>query len=368
MKFPQSLNFAGGRIVKTGIAVFITALVCHFLSWPAMFAVITAIVTIEPTASDSIKKAFVRFPATAIGTAFAVLFTFFFKDSALSYAFVAIATIITCNKLKLHAGTLVATITGAAMITTIHDQYLASFILRLASTLTGLIVSSLVNLLVLPPRYSAPISTGIRNQFQKTAIILGKRSMELIQVQTTDKGLRKEFQSLVKELYKIENLFHYQKAEWKFHKVKREDLRTYRLEYKKLTSLRRLTHHIGNLIYLPSLPPKMEQRKINLIVESVNSIKWALMDGSFSEEDQLRNIRDLNSWFYEIKSIQNVEELKTAHISSETAMLYELLSIYDLTIKLNQIQFMHQEKQLAIKERKYPKSKFSFRQSTSEAK
>ena len=43
-----------------------------------MFAVITAIVTIEPTAEDSIKKAFIRFPASAIGAAFAVLFTYFF--------------------------------------------------------------------------------------------------------------------------------------------------------------------------------------------------------------------------------------------------------------------------------------------------
>jgi len=38
-----------------------------------MFAVITAIVTIEPTAADSIKKAFVRFPASAIGAGFSVL-------------------------------------------------------------------------------------------------------------------------------------------------------------------------------------------------------------------------------------------------------------------------------------------------------
>ena len=41
---------------KTGIAVFLTVLVCEFFNIPTIFAVITAIVTIEPTATDSIKR------------------------------------------------------------------------------------------------------------------------------------------------------------------------------------------------------------------------------------------------------------------------------------------------------------------------
>ena len=80
MKFLEKFNFVGGRIVKTGIAVFITALVCEWLNWPPMFAVITAIVTIEPTAADSIRKAYVRFPASAIGAAFSVVFNFAFDE------------------------------------------------------------------------------------------------------------------------------------------------------------------------------------------------------------------------------------------------------------------------------------------------
>ena len=35
---------------------FLTVLVCEFFNIPTIFAVITAIVTIEPTATDSIKK------------------------------------------------------------------------------------------------------------------------------------------------------------------------------------------------------------------------------------------------------------------------------------------------------------------------
>ncbi|WP_243658051.1 aromatic acid exporter family protein [Priestia megaterium] len=44
----KKFNFLGGRIIKTGIAVFLTALICQSIGWPYMLAVITAIVTIEP--------------------------------------------------------------------------------------------------------------------------------------------------------------------------------------------------------------------------------------------------------------------------------------------------------------------------------
>ncbi|MGD6844142.1 aromatic acid exporter family protein [Bacillus infantis] len=167
-------NFAGGRIVKTGIAVFLTAFICHLLDWPAMFAVITAIVTIEPTAADSIRKAFIRLPASAIGAGFAVFFAFLFGDSPFSYAFVSLATIIACHRLRLYEGTVVAVLTGAAMISTVHDHYAASFFIRLGTTCTGLIVSTLVNIFILPPQYSKTITLGIDSAFEKASSILMK--------------------------------------------------------------------------------------------------------------------------------------------------------------------------------------------------
>lgn len=353
MKFPKRFIFVGGRIVKTGIAVFVTALICHLLNWPAMFAVITAIVTIEPTASDSIKKAFVRFPATAIGTAYAVLFTFLFKDSAFTYAFVALSTIITCHKLKLHHGILVATLTGVVMITSIHDHYIASFFVRLGSTSTGLIVSTLVNLFVMPPKYSIPVTSGIHKLFKKAGTILDKRGMELLCVQPDDKELQVEFKKLVNDLDKIEILCQYQKDEWKFHRVPREDIRTYRHAYKKLTILRRLVHHIGILIYLPTAHLHLEPNKTDLILETIKSIHTVLEDANLSvREDILHNRRELATWLSKHRPPLYVDELKKdTHysISTELTILYEILSISDLTINLSQVQSTQHRNQLPSK-------------------
>ena len=62
-----------------------------------IFAILTAIVTIEPTAKASIKKGYKRLPATVIGALFAVVFTYIFGDqSPLSYALAF--TILVCTK------------------------------------------------------------------------------------------------------------------------------------------------------------------------------------------------------------------------------------------------------------------------------
>ncbi|MCM2591134.1 aromatic acid exporter family protein [Rossellomorea marisflavi] len=41
MAFFKHFRLVGGRVAKTGIAVFLTALICELFNWPATFAVIT---------------------------------------------------------------------------------------------------------------------------------------------------------------------------------------------------------------------------------------------------------------------------------------------------------------------------------------
>src|SRR5690606_19790023 len=159
----RSFRFSGSRILKTGLAIFITAAICVWLDWPPVFAVITAIVTLAPTVSDSIRKGLVRFPASAIGSAFAVLFITRFGNAPLTYTLAAVATILACYKLNLHAGLLVATLTSVAMVEVIHDHFLVSFFIRLGTTTVGLLVSTAVNMLVFPPNYSNDILKSIHS-------------------------------------------------------------------------------------------------------------------------------------------------------------------------------------------------------------
>src|SRR5690606_40531538 len=122
-----------------GIAIFLTATICLWLDWPPVFAVITAIVTIEPTVSDSIKKGLVRFPASAIGSAFAVFFITLFGNSPITYTLAAVATLLVCSRLKLHSGLLVATLKAVDMVVVIHDHFLISLFISLGKTTVSIL-------------------------------------------------------------------------------------------------------------------------------------------------------------------------------------------------------------------------------------
>lgn len=197
MKQGNKFKLVGERVIKTGVAVFVTAVICQMLQLSIVYAVITAIVTIEPTASDSIKKGIIRFPASVIGASYALGFTYWLGHGAISYTLAATLTIFTCNKLRLEAGTLVATLTAVAMIPSIHDQFLLSFVERLGTTSIALIVSTLVNILILPPKFATMISKSINELAVNTARLLEDLSDALF---TSTPKPRKELTALYSKL------------------------------------------------------------------------------------------------------------------------------------------------------------------------
>ncbi|WP_246941681.1 aromatic acid exporter family protein [Bacillus pinisoli] len=338
----KPFTFVGGRIIKTGIAVFVTALICHLLQWPAIFAVITAIVTIEPTVADSIKKAFVRFPAAVIGAALAVSFTFLLGETPFTYALVAFTTIIACHKLKLHEGTLVATLTGVAMISTVHDHYIASLFIRLGTTTTGLLVSTLVNFFILPPNYSKTISSEIQQLFGETGQLIQQRGQEWFHHHSGDKKLRQEFQDLLRKIEKVDTICRYQKNEWKYHRVNRKDIRLFHYEYKKLILLRQFAFHTGNLMYIPVTRLRLETEQLATIEYAIQSIKHTLASPTFScDQDFHSCIEKINHIFTYSNLTNSLDEPSSDgyhHITPETSILYELLALYDLIDELCKIQ------------------------------
>jgi uncharacterized membrane protein YgaE (UPF0421/DUF939 family) len=332
-------HFVGGRILKTGIAVFITALICEALGWPAMFAVIAAIVTIEPTAANSIKKAFVRFPASGIGAGYAILFYMGFGDNPVTYTLVALATIITCHKLHLDDGILVATLTGVAMITTVHDHYLSSFFVRLGTTITGLSVSTLVNLLVLKPNYTPAISEKISGLLKETGVLIERSGGELVKGKShaNPRQTRLAFHKIVREVERVEDLCRYQKEEWKYHRYKRKDMRHFYYENRKLKILTQLTYHVGNLIFIPSHKRIADMDKSSLILSTVRTINEVLQNERYDTTEEHHQWMD--RLFDQLaERIPAISETDYHILSTDTVIFYELIAINDLLEELAKIE------------------------------
>ncbi|ANU26264.1 FUSC family protein [Planococcus versutus] len=329
-------QFSGSRIVKTGIAIFLTAVICEWFNWPPVFAVITAIVSIEPTVSDSIKKGLVRFPASAIGSAFAVLFITLFGNSPITYTLAAVATILACYKFNLHAGLLVATLTSVAMVEVIHEDVLISFFIRLGTTTVGLLVSTAVNMLVFPPDYRKDILTSIQSISEHAGTMLEQTFRTILFAGDVN---RQEEQKLVKqlttEIKKTEKLIHFQRDESSFYPWIRGREAELLMAERQLLFIHNLEFHLGSLLYIPlhTIQWTTAEREIimHAVTELARDLQHSIDYDPEKHQHQLKNITNL--FWDDSKGIKASDALHPTHFPAAFKILYELITIYELVDK-----------------------------------
>ncbi|WP_404454150.1 aromatic acid exporter family protein [Oceanobacillus kapialis] len=328
----KKLHFVGSRVVKTGVAIFITALICQWLNWPAVFAVITAIVTIEPTVSDSIKKGLVRFPASAIGSAYAVLFISLFGNSPLTYTLAAMFTIVTCFRLKLYAGLLVATLTAVAMIEVIHSNYFISFLIRLGTTSIGLIVSTLVNMFILPPDYTKNISNSIQRMAYQTGIAIEEVFSTILEGNSNEENEKnRKVDQLDDAIHQAETLVRFQKEEAKFHPLVGKEKSEFQHMQKQLVNLKLIHYHVDNLINTPLTSLSWTNDERAIILYSVKELAEGLKDARHYKADKhAQHLRQLTEIFWEDnEEITRGNQNHPTSFPPELIILYELVSIYN---------------------------------------
>ncbi len=324
--------------MKTGVAVFLTATTCSVLGLPVVFAVIIAIVTIEPTASDSIRKGMVRFPAALIGAGLAMAFTYWFGQVPLTYTLATLLTIFICIRCKLEAGALIATITAVAMISVTYDHYFLTFVERVGTTTIGLVISTLVNLFLLPARFSETIKKRNFQLFLDTGTLFKKRSNEIIlERKSISKQCQKEYQRITGELAKTFQLCHYQREEWKYHRHSTAELRAFMFEKKRLEQLQQIHYYLGHIISVHS--NNESYHNLELLLESIDSTEEGLKAaGSKISNKHLQNINELDKRFWETHNGQQPLEKKYHHhFTSETVLLFVILSIHDVLEELERV-------------------------------
>ncbi|MFC4023764.1 aromatic acid exporter family protein [Oceanobacillus longus] len=323
----------GSRVVKTGVAVFLTAFICEWIGWPPVFAVITAIVTVEPTVSASIQKGIVRFPASAIGSAFAVLFISLFGNSPLTYALATVFTIAVCFRLKLRDGLLVATLTAVAMIDVTHSNLLIAFFTRLGTTTIGLCVSTIVNMFILPPDYRNHISKNVKDIKHQTGLQIEK----LFEVILKDKhestsSMLNELKRLDQNIIQTEMLIRFQKDEVKYHPLLETEKEEFEQLQSQLNNLRLIHYHLSNLIHNPIINLSWTDSERNIILTAVRALVQSLQDEtSYNFEVHANRLKEITAIFWEDnEEITKNNEIHPTNFPPELIILYELVSIYDL--------------------------------------
>lgn len=335
--FMEGLRLPGGRVVKTAIAIFITASICQLLNWPAVFAVITATVTIEPTVSDSIRKGMIRFPASAIGSAYTVLFISIFGNSPITYTLAAFFTISTCYRLHLHAGLLVATLTAIAMIEVVHSNFLIAFFIRLGTTTIGLLVSTAVNFFVFPPDYKDEIIDNMRSITKKTGIIIEKFFCNQLSSQKDEETQNSKLMlQLKRRIQKAEKLIRFQEDEAKFHPLLSNDKKLFEIIKHQLTQLNLIHYHLENLLNTPQKKLSFTEMESEVIISAVHSLSQSMQNvSSFDHDQHNQQLNHLIKLFWDKNEEMSIHTMQhPVYFPPELIFLYEFLSIYSLVLRM----------------------------------
>ncbi|RWZ60750.1 aromatic acid exporter family protein [Halobacillus fulvus] len=330
----------GGRTLKTGVSVFITALICGFFDLPVVFAVITAIVTIEHTAADSIRKAAVRFPASAIGALLATTFYGVFGKGALTFALAAMATIAICHKLKLDDGIVVATITATAMIPEFQNEYVVSFFTRLGTTSIGIIISTFVNFFLLPPNYSPHIYKNINDLYNQAGRLLERIILDSLgEAKEKNRSIQRSYRQLTAHLERTYQLSQFQREEWKYHKHTTEEMKVFQFSQKKLGAFQQIIYHLGNLQYVSIKPTDFTQEEKQLLLSLLQDYKKVLKDPAHSiEESQYHKVEQLDDAFWKWKEEHVQKQTTYRHqLPPQTILIYEFLCIHDVLEELQHV-------------------------------
>ena len=110
-------------------------------------------------------------------------------------------------------------------------------------------------------------------------------------------------------------------------------MRNIHYEFKKLTILRQVHYHVGNLVSLPSM--HLPEEKAQVVENMVKSIKSAFHHPDFAmDESHDAIVKELLGL---LRREVDEREAKSHRFSDETVIYYELVSIHDLLEEMNHI-------------------------------
>jgi uncharacterized membrane protein YgaE (UPF0421/DUF939 family) len=343
----------GRRILKTALSVFLVGTISRLLGLPLFFPIVAAVVTIEPTLSESLSKAKVRFPAVAIAAAAALGFHYAFGPQPIAYAVSLLTAIFILNLLRWHDGLVIATLTAVAMIPEAGEvDHVTSFLLRLVGTMLGMVVSAFINLFFLPPNYF-PL---IRQNIDKLHADL---SDLLVEIGTLIAGghppswtdLEDAMERIIEE-YRL--VGHYLNLQKKVHRLRNRNRALTRLLalYRKRAALHEPVFlHLGNIISERTYQATLDAEQRRIVVDFIRVIRQVFLDNG--NLDHLHAMRSsLNSILmrhYDGSAVLPDEgELSSpGGINPALSLIYDLLGLNAAIFRLGHFERQHGECKVA---------------------
>lgn len=146
----------GRRTIKTAISVMASLFIANLLGLePAVFAAVAAALSIQPTNARSLRYAVEQIQANVVGALVAILVALLFGVHLYTVALAIIIVITLTNLFKWKESIPLSIVTVIFIMETPIDNFLFYAWNRFMITFVGVLISSIINITLLPPKYVA---------------------------------------------------------------------------------------------------------------------------------------------------------------------------------------------------------------------
>ncbi|MDK7115360.1 FUSC family protein [Staphylococcus pettenkoferi] len=258
----------GARIIKTGIAIMLALFIASFLPKDAgikAIAGVSAVVAMQPSVFRSIKTISDQAIGNVIGASLAVAMVFMFGQHIIIMGVTVVLLIAILFRFKLaHVATL-ASVTALIIMGQQTGSFYISAFYRFVMVMIGVLSSSIVNLIFLPPKFESKIYYNALNITSDIFVWF-----KLVLNDTSEYHNIKEDRGLIRErLDRLEQTFSYYEEERSWTKKQayaqnrkkilfKEVVRSTRKAYEVLKRMNRYQNDLHNLNQSLLLQIKLE--------------------------------------------------------------------------------------------------------------
>lgn len=214
----------GARVLKTGIAVVLSFLITNQIGLaPSLIAGIASVNALQPNVYRSLETTWNQFRGNTIGAISAIVMVLLFGNNVLIIGLTVILVLAMLLFFKLQSVSTLAVITVVAIMDVPFgvDLSTTDFLItagtRFSLVMLGVLVSLLVNLVFIPPRYETKM---YYNCFNIANDIFKWMRLELNAV-TESQNVKKDLEQLQSRVTKLETMYMWYKEERNLFKKQR---------------------------------------------------------------------------------------------------------------------------------------------------
>jgi len=334
----------GPRTLKTGIAVTLSLMVADFLKIDGpIYAVIAAIIVMQPSVTDSWQKGVDRILGTIMGAIAGAIFVSISPGNPLLAGIGTIVLILIMNKLQWGEAIVIGTVVFIGIFIGADTGYVKYAFHRTMDTSLGIIIAVIINYIIYPPDYYGKVMEETKRNFMDI-LKYSIRTLEVLLYEDDERMdiLENQIQRIEEVLITSEKLLEIQEKEKKV--IPKGDIK-----YKEMLISHRLEKEIFQ--HLQNVQDVLEKGIKLEVVDVIRKELCQAKDLLISLHTREKNLYDMNKEENESLSLQDViaevqkakvniknkEDINSYSTDEIVKMLVFLYNIEEVLLKLNTI-------------------------------